>query len=366
MKRSVELDGVRGVAILLVLLWHYVFDLLGAEPQTAAAYLRAALRLTWSGVDLFFVLSGFLIAGILLDNRTSSNYFGVFYIRRVCRIFPVYFLSLAVFLCLSTLEFAAAPSFAWLFSDPFPAWSYATFTQNILMGLKGTLGPNWLAVTWSLAVEEQFYLLVPLLIYFLPRRALLGVLIAAVIAAPILRFAFPGPHAFVNVPWRADSLLSGAALAVLVRSPGFVSTIQAHRTAVSILFVVFVAGLAFMTLRPEVGAFGNAFSHSWLAGTYTVFVLIAYLNCIPVLTKTLRFPVLVWFGQLSYGIYLIHQPVMGLIRGTLQSYQVPMGALSVFAMGAAAFGVTLLAASLSFRLMERPALQFGHRFRYQD
>ena len=166
MKRVSQLDGVRGVAILLVLVWHYFGAQVVAEPKSILHYCTHALSLTWSGVDLFFVLSGFLIAGILLDHHNTSNYFRVFYLRRVCRIFPLYFLLLALFLCLSATNLSTSPSFRWLLHDPFPIWSYATFTQNILMGARGGFGPHWLGITWSLAVEEQFYLFVPFLNLF--------------------------------------------------------------------------------------------------------------------------------------------------------------------------------------------------------
>jgi peptidoglycan/LPS O-acetylase OafA/YrhL len=89
--RLPELDGVRGIAILMVLVWHYAVYEFQPEPGSIGAYALACLRLSWSGVDLFFVLSGFLIGGILIDNQQSNNYFKVFYVRRVCRIFPLYF-----------------------------------------------------------------------------------------------------------------------------------------------------------------------------------------------------------------------------------------------------------------------------------
>ena len=95
--RYPALDGLRGVAILMVLSWNFASELHPASG-TALSYLQALARLNWSGVDLFFVLSGFLIGGILIDNRGAKNYFQVFYIRRACRIFPLYYLCLLGFL----------------------------------------------------------------------------------------------------------------------------------------------------------------------------------------------------------------------------------------------------------------------------
>src|SRR5688572_2235793 len=88
MKRIQQLDGLRGVAILLVLVWHYLPCQIATDSTGFLLVLRRLFSLTWSGVDLFFVLSGFLITGILLDNRGASNLFRAFYFRRVCRIFP--------------------------------------------------------------------------------------------------------------------------------------------------------------------------------------------------------------------------------------------------------------------------------------
>jgi peptidoglycan/LPS O-acetylase OafA/YrhL len=361
MKRIAELDGVRGVAILLVLIWHYFTCQAAAESRSIFAYCVKATRLTWSGVDLFFVLSGFLIAGILLDNRDSSNYFRVFYLRRMCRIFPLYFLMLALFVLLSATSIGVSPSYRRLFEDPFPLWSYATFTQNLFMGARGDFGANWLNMTWSLAVEEQFYLVVPLLIYFLPRRNLHCVLVVAILAAPVLRSALPGFRAFVYTPWRSDSLLSGVLLALLVRWPPFMSAVRQRRRFVSSLFLVLLAGAAVMTRHEH--EFG-AFNHLWLAGLYSVFVLIAFAGAEPRIDSLLRSSVLVWFGKLSYGIYMFHQAVSGLLHGALRHSEPTIRTLSDAAITVMAFFITMLLAAFSYYFFERPILRFGHRHQY--
>ena len=158
MKRCAQLDGVRGVALAMVLVWHCFCCQVDAESPVIVGSVSRAFSLGWSGVDLFFVLSGFLIAGILLDHQKTSNYFRVFYLRRTCRIFPLYFLLLGAFVCLYRTPLAASDSFRWLFENPHPIRSYATFTQNIFMATRGSFGPHWLGITWSLAVEEQLTL----------------------------------------------------------------------------------------------------------------------------------------------------------------------------------------------------------------
>src|SRR5262249_34841992 len=162
----------------------YVPCQIHADPGTTAAHVARCFSLCWCGVDLFFVLSGFLIAGILLDNRTATNYFSVFYTRRICRIFPLYFLVLGLFILLLATGAREWTSLTWLFHDPMPLWSYATFTQNVPMALQSTLGAGWMEVTWSLAVEEQFYFVIPLLVWLFPRRTLAVIAILLIFLAP--------------------------------------------------------------------------------------------------------------------------------------------------------------------------------------
>jgi peptidoglycan/LPS O-acetylase OafA/YrhL len=147
-------DGLsRRLAILLVLVWHYyVKAVQDAVPGSWLAYSLAALRLTWSGVDLFFVLSGFLIGGILYDAKDATNYYRTFYVRRIFRIFPLYFLWVALFFAgLALVGRDSAGPLRALFNRDLPGWSYPLFLQNIFMSSRGTFGPEWVAITWSLA-----------------------------------------------------------------------------------------------------------------------------------------------------------------------------------------------------------------------
>ena len=361
MKRMNQLDGVRGIAILLVLLWHYVACQVVAQPRSVMSYCNHALSLTWSGVDLFFVLSGFLITGILLDHRDTLNFFRVFYLRRVCRIFPLYFLLLSLYFCVRATPLFLAPAFQWLFREPFPLWSYVSFTQNVLMGLRGDFGANWLGVTWSLAVEEQFYLFVPLLVYFLPRRVLVCVLVLIVSAAPLLRCASPGFHAYVNMPWRSDSLLSGALLAVAVRWRPFVATVRLHRMILLALFVTMLFGAVVLTVRSSPL---GAVSHLWLAGLYSAFVLIAFLDRESWLSWFLGSRLLVLFGQISYGIYMVHQTVSGMLHGAFGHGTPQIRTASDAGLTVVALCLTLVLAILSYRFVESPLLRVGHRFQY--
>jgi peptidoglycan/LPS O-acetylase OafA/YrhL len=229
------------------------------------------------------------------------------------------------------------------------------------MGARGDFGLHWLGITWSLAVEEQFYLFGPLLVYFLPRRMLFAVLLLAILAAPILRCAAGGFNAYVNTPCRADSLLSGAELAVLVRWYAFMSAVHQQRRLLLMLFVALIAGCGVMTLRPA--GFGE-FNHFWLAGLYAVFVLMAFAGIEPYMGGLLRLPILVWFGKLSYGIYIFHEIVNGFLHAALAHGAPQIRTLADAGNTVFALCVTLFLATLSYRLLETPILQFGHRFQY--
>lgn len=356
MSRNPQLDGVRGCAVLMVLIWHYFTTSLIAESGTVLSRFRGTTGAFWSGVDLFFVLSGFLIAGILLDNRNASNYFGVFYFRRVCRIFPLYFLMLGLFVVGSTLGgIYFSPR---LFANPMPVWSYALFVQNIFMGWRRDFGAHWLAMTWTLAIEEQFYLFVPLLIYFLPRKILIMFLTMAILAAPLLRMSVGGFIGLVNTPFRGDSLLSGALMAVFVRSPTFALAARRNTLMIFAMFIVLIIGAAIMTVRPA--GFG-VFNKFWLAGLYSTFVLLAYLGLLPVLA----WRPLVWIGNVSYAVYMFHEQVNGLIHIAAGNDVPRIATLADAGLTLISLVITLSLAALSYRFLESPLIAIGHRARYE-
>ena len=362
MKRLPQLDGIRGIAILMVLVWHYGLMQTTVAPNGALWFCARALLLTWSGVNLFFVLSGFLIVGILLDQSCASNYFRIFYLRRACRILPLYLLLLAIFISCIATGISTYPRFRWLFSNSMPLWSYAAFVQNFFMGIRNDFGGNVLSVTWSLAVEEQFYLLIPLLIYVLPRRLVFVVLLGGVLAAPVFRYNLPGLLSLVSTPSCADALLSGACLAMLVRSARFLAVAREHQDKLLVGCFIFLAGAVVMTVAEA--SLVSGLAHIWLAGLYTLLILVTYLNVHPGLGRLLSQPVLVWFGRLSYGIYLFHEPVQGLFYGLLRGRDPNIIETSDIPITGLSLVVTLLLATLSYRYLESPILKLGHTFHY--
>lgn len=359
-KRIDCLDGIRGLAIFMVLVWHYFTCQIQPEPGSWLAKLKLVSSLTWSGVDLFFVLSGFLIVGILLDNRGADNFFRVFYLRRVCRIFPLYFLLLLLFLIVPSLQVPTV-SRAWLFDNPMPVWSYAMFVQNFFMGHSGSFGAHWLGVTWSLAVEEQFYLLVPALVFFLTRRSLFSLFCAFAIGAVLLRIAFPGFMAFVGTPWRADGLFSGGILAILVRHEPLMRVIRGHRSTIVFLLVVLSVGLLVMLQHPK--RFGPL-NHLWLSGLYSLLLLAVYTESSRVLTRIFESSALVALGKISYGLYMYHQAVSGLMHGWLRGAVPAIICWTDLGVTLLSFVAVLSISFLSYKYFEQPILKFGRRFFY--
>ncbi len=367
-RRIPTLDGLRGLAILLVLLGHGVFQM---ETQSRLlARLLALGRLSWSGVDLFFVLSGLLIGGILIDARESPRYFATFYIRRAYRILPLYSAITMLFL-IHHLPFALLPR-SLNGSSPLtiPWLSYLTLTQNFWMVQLGWFGPPAMAVTWSLAVEEQFYLTVPWLIRFMRRKMLVFVMISVVITAPALRVVLHrhlqhGDFAcYVLMPCRADALCLGVLVALMVRSQNGWIVSQRRKGTLYGLTALLVGGIVLMLFKgwvvnsaPPV----NTVGYSWLALFYTSCLLIAILAPAPA-QRLLCAGWLMRLGTISYCTYLVHVPLILAGRrflGLLLSPQVawlPGGMLGMAA--------TVAIATLSWRYFEEPLLRRGHRHRY--
>lgn len=375
-RRVPQLDGIRGIAILLVLFWHYVSSVINPQSSVLTALLQPITSLTWSGVDLFFVLSGFLIGGILLDNRNAANYFRVFYTRRVCRIFPLYSVWLFLFIALPLAfpNLLTDPPLKGLFHGPLPIWSYATFTQNIGMARTSEFGATWLGITWSLSIEEQFYLAVPLLIRVVSARKLPYVLLTLIfvtIMTRLLIICLP-PHSsfsnYVLLPSRADALLLGVFCAFLVRER---NVIHYLRTQTKILYaafgVLFLGVLVLTAAAPSAAIFEFAMSsggYTWLALFYSVFLLIAVTEIRGPFKSLTMNSQLRWLGGMAYGVYLIHQAINSLTFGLILGRQPELDGVPDLLVTLVSLVATLLVAGLSFHFFERSFTSWGQKLTY--
>lgn len=361
-RRIPQLDGLRGVAIALVVIFHYVNFAVDSGAPRILSFLVRPTNLGWSGVDLFFVLSGFLIGGILLDARESPNYFRVFYRRRVCRIFPVYFAFLAAIFIVAHF---ARPPLEDKFMPAIPWAALATFCQNFWMAIHNKFGAVVLAPTWSLAVEEQFYLTLPAVIYFVRHSRLIWVLTGGIVLAPLIRLAMfltsPRLSAgiYVLLPCRMDTLLFGVTAAYLMRRPGAWEFARTHRrqlwTLTELLTIVCVL---FFYKASAIDPPTMLIGYDCIGLLYACILALSLVD--DGLAGVLQAKWLMALGAISYCVYLIHPIVFEMVFAPLKD-QRNGGAIAAIL----ALVLTIVIAKSSWNYFEKPLVGFGHRERYE-
>lgn len=308
-----SLDGARGIAILLVLLHN--FDVLDLAPNHTLldTTVKQIYFIGWIGVQLFFVLSGFLITRGLLQNRGSSDYFRSFFAKRLLRIFPLYYLALLIFTVLLPLLDQALSAD----SNPLWLWIYlANWTIPFHSG--GETLPHF----WSLAVEEQFYLLWPLLLYWIPARHAGTLCLLLIGAGPVLRemmieIGTPNDAIYHFTFCRMDALAAGAALAVWeMQRP---ASADARRDSLRLLglglLLLAAAGISSHGFQ-RLGDQAQVIGYSLLALAFALLTGWAMLNDATTQSsrpsfgvRLLRSSLLRRFGKYSYGIYVYHKPL---------------------------------------------------------
>jgi peptidoglycan/LPS O-acetylase OafA/YrhL len=359
--RLEALDGLRGLAILVVVAFHAMFldpALLGSSrPATTEWYPSLAL-VGWCGVDVFFVLSGFLITGILLRSKGAPGYFRNFYARRALRIFPLYYLVVGLLLFGLGRPATSGAEKA----------SYLLYYQNVRYALvgEGSFDAARL-VTWSLAIEEQFYLVWPTVVWLCSRRALARVCVAVVVGAIALRLWLlaGGLHTtHFLTPCRLDTLAVGALLALRPPPPRWLG--------------VALAWLGVGGLLAVARATGNPFPESipmqrWglLAALALAIGLLTLARQPGLVAAVCRFGPLRALGQVSYCVYLVHYLVVEQVAHGVQA--LPDGAKQAVAAAlppqaiAALLGLCCLCgswliAAISWRLVEAPILRLKRFF----
>jgi len=377
-----ELDGVRGIAILLVLLFHaapqdLVSNLHLPEPVAGAAslLLYPVATLGWAGVDLFFVLSGFLITTILLQAKAGPRYFRNFYARRFLRIFPIYYASLFMLTIVVPLLKPSAHAIA-----PHDRVLFLFYLQNWLETFQTYTGfrSGFLAHFWSLAVEEQFYLVWPLAVYLLTPRQLMRLCAGLIAASLLVRIAV---NVLVPNPWvdfnlvhfntiaRFDTLAMGALIAcATMHYEAALAQVWSKRRATVVLVALGLALLGILLLSPSLPHVTNAafrtVGYSVLAAGWAVFLLRALRAPPEAFTRrALRIRALTYTGAISYGLYVFHYPVFGAVAALMRRPGFQGHPLVVsLATPVLALSLTFAAASLSFRFFESPILSLKRRF----
>jgi peptidoglycan/LPS O-acetylase OafA/YrhL len=344
--RVAGIDGLRAVAVIAVVLFHA--RVIGSE-------------LGWAGVELFFVISGFLITRILLELRANPRYLQIFYARRALRILPVYYFVVLVSVILALGAGASLSSL----DLPF----YIVYIQNyfpqIPTGMAG--GIPLTSHTWTLAVEEQFYWIWPLVVLLFGPRSLRAIVIACIIGAPVARLAMllatGNPYTVVaTLPAQVDALGVGAALAFAERDG------LAPRLGRRCATVAIAAGVVLLVVLVLTGGGLSAFADTriWASSPINALLLSAFaalFGGIVAFTvfgggRALRFldwGPLVHIGRISYGLY-IYNPIALLLASlafTLAGRAAPTGAVGEIVLGTA---LTYVLAATSWRYLETPFL----------
>jgi len=302
----------------------------------------------WMGVDLFFVLSGFLITGILVDTKNSDGYFRNFYVRRCLRIWPLYYSCLLfMFVIVPLLRPSEAGTIFETRSAPW--WAFPLFLQNFLVPVP-TMATGLLGVTWSLAVEEQFYLVWPLVVRFCSESQLRKIAIAVICISPALRYYLSLHHVdiYSNTFCRLDGLMAGALLALVVRLSSFVP-VKFLTGAWITLFVSAPLALLIDTQHARWIVF------SLVALASASFVYVALFSQQKWLRGILTNRLLIYTGTISYGIYLLQKIPLDVVKAYhLEQHQYL--ALPITA------ATTYLMAALSWKLLEKPFLRLKRFF----
>jgi peptidoglycan/LPS O-acetylase OafA/YrhL len=348
MRRIIELDALRGIAAIVIVVFHMRF--LDAYPAMGTA------------VDLFFVLSGYLITTIILEQGRSPGFFGTFYARRSLRIWPIYYLALVACVAVNPLLGRPEPL------DGF--WYFFAYLQH-LPGYWHAETPAFSRLflhTWTLAIEEQFYLLWPLVVVVLGRKRLLWGIMPLLIAPIVMRANGFDRHMLLT---RCDSLALGALLARIFLDR---ARIEANRSRSRLAFVAIglIAVLGRQVVGPLVARLdpipGGVWS-VWMFALATAQMSWLYFSLVGIVLldhghrrlRWLRSPALVHLGTISYGIYLYHPFVL---------IFVPMIHKAIGIKGSpwldvVKLAICILLAEVSWRLVEKPLLGFKDRFPYR-
>lgn len=365
------LDGLRGIAIVAVIAHN--LQLLQNPENSVGRAVEMALDRGWIGVQLFFVLSGFLITGILLDTRSAPNYFKSFFVRRALRIFPLYYISLALLFLLLPALGAIDPALQAKPAQQLPFWFYVSnWTQPF--GFNGGFVTHF----WSLAVEEQFYLIWPFLLRSRSPVAVLrlciGIAAAALVIRLVLLHSNVNPQAiYMFSVCRMDALALGGAMAAALRIDRMAAWLAPRSVALLWMAIGFASvGAAVTHGYPRLSPLDESVGYTILSVSMMLLV-----GASATADRATRGGVFTWLragslrtlGKYSYAVYVLHRPVNDLLGVPYLAPWLPHAgtwivSTLIYLLTAAVACLGL--AMLSYRFIEEPFLRLKRRFSVEE
>ena len=356
-----NLDGVRAIGILMVLVKHFYDQYLDIE-------------FLWVSIDLLFALSGLLITGILIETKEDPQYFKKFYMRRILRIFPLYYLLIISFTFFVYFISAHPHAFDYYKSN----WIYFyTYTQNWCYILNGMPPENHLNHTWSLAIDEQIYIFWPMLIWLCrTKKQLIKLCLGTLIFSLLFRAGYniylqhvpspdPVPY-FHNTFCRMDSFAAGSLLYCFLR---YKSNMTSKRNMLILFWSTLLIFILFAVLDNSSGCTGYFMTNYGItiAGIhFTCWLYFAVKNNSSLLDKILGNRLLVYTGKISYSLYVFHWFLLVLLGPKLRilfsGYSDIDPQLAAYT---AVFAITFITSMISYRYFEMPVIKLKKKFSYQ-
>ena len=372
-ERLKELDGLRGIAIILVIALHTFGRANNFTQHPILLFITSLTSIGWVGVDIFFVLSGFLITSILLRTKEEKNYFKNFYVRRILRIFPLYYLGIAVILLfIPVLD----PDFAPEIPRALPY--LLLYQQNWMELISDVNFTQHLKVTWSLAVEEQFYLIWPAIVYFIRKETLLKISAGVILFSLLTRIPavllsndinLVTKFFFYNTITRFEGLIMGGMLAIAFTWTNWKEQIRKIAMPVFLpailTFIILFIGPFPQGSQPDYNYMALTMGRFTIAALFAT-ALVAILVTYPETTMFRGFfrnKILTFFGKYSYSMYLFHVPVAIVLLEVLWHTQL-RGWKMYSAYVVLTFGATVLISLLTWRLLEKHMLNLKKYFEY--
>lgn len=355
-----QLDGVRGLAILIVTLYRFSKEL--PTDTWLGQFLHLAFKFGDRGVELFFVLSGFLITGILVDAKGQPNYFKNFFARRSLRIFPLYFVAIFFLLFVLPLMFNKE-LFAQATQNQFFLWTYLT---NVQMSLQDEWCFGYMDHFWSLAVEEHFYLVWPFVIFLCSPKLALRVALAGALMSAVGRLGFAaissnGVAPDVLTIFRIDALLIGALIALQIRTSEGIRWMI--KPAMAVFAVCLLMGIGCGVMGKRVFTISHTL---WplIWGCIMIWLLTGKQR--GWLGRLFNLSALRKLGKYSYAMYVFQSPLIPITAGVLSVTTLTNTfgnyALAHFLYIGLMFVLTYAAALLSWYVLERHCLKLKHFF----